>query len=107
MIGDSEMGAAVKRSLTQANSNKNVHREQFEYSVFIRSVRESVLMIRYFGIIPKVIPDAMGVLPDLKLIWKLHAFTEGEESRKLNYTLKKCFTSTCGNVSSYNSCLMS
>ena len=100
------MGTAVKRSLTQANSNKNVHREQFEYSVFIRSVRESVKMIRYFGIIPKVIPEAMGVLPDLQLIWNLHAFTEGEESRKFNYTLNKCFTSKCGNISSYNSRVM-
>ena len=101
------MGAAVKRSLTQANSYKNVHREQFEYSVFIRSVRESVLMIRYFGIIPEVTQDAMGVLPDLQLIWNLHAFTEGEESRKFNYTLKKCFASKGGNISSYNARLMS
>ena len=107
MIGDSEMGAAVKRSLTQANSNKNVHREQFEYSVFIRSVRESVLMIRYFGILPKVTSDAMQLLPDLQLIWKLHATKTEAEREDLKYTLTKCFTTTCGNLSSYNARLMS
>ena len=73
MIRYSEMDAAVKRSLTQANSNKNVHKEQFEYSVFIRSVRELVLMIRYFGILPTVKPDAIELLPDLELFWRKHA----------------------------------
>ena len=73
LVGDSEQGAAVRRCLTQSNTNKNMHQDQLEYAVFIRSVHESVLMIRYFGILPTVKPDAIELLPDLELIWKKYA----------------------------------
>ena len=64
-------------------------------------------MIRYFGILPKVRQDAIQLLPDLQLIWKLHAADTEDEIQELKYTLTKCFTSTCSNVSSYNARLMS
>ena len=106
MVGDSELGAAVKRSLAQAKSNTNVHKEQFEYNVFIRSVRESALMISYFGILPTLKPHTIELFPDLELFWLKHASKKQTDKEDFKYALLKCFDAKCGNISSYNQRLM-
>ena len=105
-VGDAEQGAAVRRCLTQSNTNKLVHKDQLEYAVFIRSVRESVLMIRYFGIHPTVKPHAIELLPDLEVFWSRHASKKHADKSEFKYALSKCFDAKCGNVSSYTQRLM-
>ena len=48
-----------------------VNEDMLKYAIFVLQIKESMWTIRHFGLLPKLIPRARSIMPDLNNIYQI------------------------------------
>ena len=63
----------------------NVNRDMLEYAILVSQIKESMCIIRHFGLLPQLMERAQGIMPDLYIIYQCYEL--GDKNYKDEFSL--------------------
>ena len=100
--------AELTNHLVKASMKKKdfVNEDMLKYAIFISQIKESMWIIRHFGLLPKLEPRARKIMPDLYNIYQLCVEKDKEYQDKFEQTHNVLTMSKPAILGHYTICLL-
>ena len=95
--------AELTNHLVKASMKKKdfVNEDMLKYAIFISQIKESMWIIRHFGLLPKLEPRARTIMPDLHNIYQMCVEKDKEYQDQFEQTHNVLTTSKPAILGSY------